>query len=215
MLFKDIDKEQIMHILNIVPHKVLNYKKGEIVAIEGHICDSIGIVLQGKVEIQKIFPSGQVTTISNFGKGNIFGEAPVFSGKHKYPSTITATEYTEIMYMKKPDIVSLLKLDDRILNNLLFLLSNRIIMLSERITNLSQDTIRKKIATFLLDEYKKQGNTLLIFSYTRKEMAELLNIPRPSLSRELAHMKKDGVIDFDKNIIKILKIDLLEKSLFE
>lgn len=215
VLFKDIDKEQIMDILNIVPHKVLNYKKGEIVAIEGHICDSIGIILQGKVEIQKIFPSGQVTTISNFEEGNIFGEAPVFSGKHKYPSTITATEYTEIMYMKKPDIVSLLKLDDRILNNLLFLLSNRIIMLSERITNLSQDTIRKKIATFLLDEYKEQDNTLLIFPYTRKEMAELLNIPRPSLSRELAHMKRDGVIDFDKNVIKILKIDLLEKFLFE
>ncbi len=73
VLFKDIDKEQIMDILNIVPYKVLNYRKEEIIAIEGHTCDSIGIILQGgKVEIQKIFPSGQVTTISNFEKGNIF-----------------------------------------------------------------------------------------------------------------------------------------------
>ena len=215
VLFTDISKEDIVNILGIIPYRVLNYKKGEIVAIEGHICDSLGIILQGTVGIQKIFPSGQVTTINNFGEGNIFGEAPIFSGNHRYPATITATEYTEIMYIKEADIISLLKLNDRILSNFLFLLSNRIIMLSQRITNLSQDTIRKKIATFLLSEYKKQGNTFLTFSYTRKEMAELLNIPRPSLSRELVNMKRDNIIDFDKNIIKILNIDLLEKSLFE
>ncbi len=46
-------------------------------------------------------------------------------------------------------------------------------------------------------------------------MAELLNVPRPSLSRELSHMKAEGgIIDFDKNTIKILDIQLLEESLF-
>lgn len=215
ILFKGISKEDIMNILEIIPYRVSNYKKDEIVAMEDHVCDSLGIILQGKVEIQKIFPSGQVTTINNFDKGSIFGEAPVFSGNHKYPATVTATEYTEIMYIKETDIISLLKLNNRILSNFLFLLSNRIMMLSQRITNLSQDTIRKKIATFLLNEYKKQNSTLLTFSYTRKEMAELLNIPRPSLSRELSNMKRDNIIDFNKNIIKILKIDLLEEALFE
>ena len=215
ILFKDIGKEQIEDMLNVIPHRVLSYKKDEIIAIEGHPCNSIGIILQGEIEIQKIFPSGQVTTISNFKKGNIFGEAPVFSGKHRYPATVTATEYTEIMYIKELDLISLLKLNDKALGNFLFLLSSRIIMLSQRISHLSQDTIRKKIATFLLDEYEEQGNMLLSFTYTRKEMAELLNIPRPSLSRELSHMKKDAIIDFYKNNIKILKLDLLEKSLLE
>lgn len=46
-------------------------------------------------------------------------------------------------------------------------------------------------------------------------MAELLNVPRPSLSRELTKMKDDNLIDFDKNQIKIFDIDQLEESLFE
>ncbi len=44
-------------------------------------------------------------------------------------------------------------------------------------------------------------------------MAELLNIPRPSLSRELVNMKEEGIIDFYKNKIKILDLKKLEDSL--
>jgi Mn-dependent DtxR family transcriptional regulator len=44
-------------------------------------------------------------------------------------------------------------------------------------------------------------------------MAELLNIPRPSLSRELIKMKQDGLIDFYKNRFKILDLKKLEKTL--
>ena len=42
-------------------------------------------------------------------------------------------------------------------------------------------------------------------------MAEMLNIPRPSLSRELTNMKEDGLIDFYKNNIKILDLEGLKK----
>ena len=46
-------------------------------------------------------------------------------------------------------------------------------------------------------------------------MGELLNVPRPSLSRELTNMKNEGIIDFDRNTIKILKLDLLEEALWD
>ena len=46
-------------------------------------------------------------------------------------------------------------------------------------------------------------------------MAELLNIPRPSLSRELMKMKEEGMIDYHRNRLKILDMDLLEKSLLD
>ncbi len=88
-------------------------------------------------------------------------------------------------------------------------------MLNKRITNLSQDSIRKKIANYLLEEYKNQGSTTLNIPLTRKRMAELLNIPRPSLSRELGAMKDEGIIQLDKNIIEIVDIQLLEAILFD
>jgi CRP-like cAMP-binding protein len=213
ILFKNISKEDIANILKIISYKIINYHKDELIAIEGEDCESLGIILKGKVEIQKIFPSGQIMTINNFKEGNIFGESLIFSDKHTYPATITAIEYSEIMYIEKKDIIDLSMLNSKILTNFVSILSDRILMLNNRISNLSQDTLRKKISSFLLSEYGKQKSTFLILPFTRKKMAELLNIPRPSLSRELTNMKNEGIIDFDKNTIKILKIDLLEKSL--
>jgi CRP-like cAMP-binding protein len=47
-------------------------------------------------------------------------------------------------------------------------------------------------------------------SVSRREMAEQFGIPRPSLSRELVSMKKDGLIDFDRQTITILDMEALE-----
>lgn len=215
VLFKNINKEKIINILEQIPYKIIEYDKDEVIAIEGDDCNSLGIILKGKVEIQKIFPSGQVTTINNFKEGNIFGESLVFSDRHTYPATITAIESSRIMYIEKTDIINLSMLNSTILINFVSVLSDRILMLNDRISNLSQDSLRKKISNFLLSEYTKQNKTILYFPYTRKKMAELLNIPRPSLSRELTKMRDEKIIDFDRNTIKILKINILEDSLLK
>lgn len=215
VLFKGLEKNEIMDILNKVTYRIEKYKKSQVIAIEGDDCNSLGIILKGKIEIQKIFPSGQVTTINNFKEGNIFGESLVFSDKHTYPATITAIENAEIMFIERENIVKLSMLNSRILTNFVTVLSRRILMLNERISNLSQDSIRKKISSYLLSEYNKQKTTTIVLPYTRKKMAELLNVPRPSLSRELINMKEEGIIDFNKNEIHILNIDLLEETMLE
>lgn len=215
VLFKNLNNNEIVNILEKISYKIVEYKKGEIIAIEGDDCHSLGIILRGKIEIQKLFPSGQVTTINNFHEGNIFGESLVFSDKHSYPATITAIEHAEIMFIERDDIISLAMLNSEILTNFVKVLSRRILMLNNRLSNLSQDSIRKKISSFLLYEYQSQESDTITFPYTRKKMAELLNVPRPSLSRELIKMKDEGIINFDKNTIEILDIDLLEESMLE
>jgi CRP-like cAMP-binding protein len=94
------------------------------------------------------------------------------------------------------------------------LLSNKILMLNKKLKNISYETLRQKIASYILDEYSHQKKLDIILNYTRKEMAEQLGIPRPSLSRELVNMKKDNLIDFSKNHIIIKNVNNLEKLLF-
>lgn len=215
ILFRDVERDKISDLLSNVPYTITNYNKDDIIAIEEDDCNSLGIILKGTVEIHKPFPSGKIVTINNFEAGNVFGEALVFSGRHKYPATITSSSDSEIMYINKKDIIKLMRANDRVLNNFVSVLSNRILMLNDRITNLSYDTVRKKIANILLVEYSKQKSKLLTLPFCRKKMAELLNIPRPSLSRELINMKEDGIIDYHKNKLKIIDIDLLEECLLK
>ncbi len=215
VLFRGLKENEILNLLEKINYKISSYNKGDIIAIEGDDCNSLGIILKGSIEIQKIFPSGQVTTINNFHEGNVFGESLVFTDKHAYPATISATDYAEIMFIEREDIIRLAMLNATILTNFVRVLSHRILMLNDRLSNLSQDSIRKKIVNYLLSEYRKQQSLIISIPYSRKKMAELLNVPRPSLSRELTKMKDDNLIDFDKNQIKIFDIDQLEESLFE
>lgn len=215
VLFRSIDLKNIKSLINSITYNIEDYIKDDIIAIEGDDCPHLGIILSGSVEIHKPFPSGKVVTINNFKSGNVFGEAILFSGKHIYPANVISTKGSKVMYINKSQIIKLMTLNDVILNNFLSVLSNRILMLNDRLTNLSLDTVRKKVANIILMEYAEQKQDLIILPFCRRKTAEMLNIPRPSLSRELSKMKDDGIINFRKNEIKILDLDLLEASLLE
>lgn len=213
VLFKGMETNKIKEILNLIPYTVKSYEKNNIIALEGDDCHSLGIILQGNIDIHKSFPSGKVVTINHFSQGNIFGESLVFSGRHLYPASIIASNECKIMYIKREIIVQLMAMDQRITQNFMGVLSNRILMLNDRITNLSLDTLRKKISNIILIEYRKQESLNIQFPHSRKKMAEILNIPRPSLSRELVNMKEEGLIDFNRNKLTILNLQEIEASL--
>ena len=213
VLFKAMDGKDIKKIFEFIPYNIKSYNGGDVIAIEGDSCDNVGIILSGDIEIHKSFASGKLVTINHFDIGNIFGEALVFSGEHRYPATIISTNSSQVMFLYRNDIIKLMTLDTRVLNSFMGVLSNRILMLNQRLTNLSFDTLRKKIANILILEHNKQKSIYLTLPYSRKKMAEMLNIPRPSLSRELIKMKDDGLIDFYKKEIKIIDLKALEDTL--
>lgn len=213
VLFKSIEKNEILDMLKHIPYSVSSYDKDEIIALEHSDCSSLGIILEGNIEIYKTYISGKMVTINSFKKGNIFGEALIFTDRHSYPATIVSSNSSKIMHIKRDNIIKMMNLDSRIMDNFIGVLSNRILMLNDRITNLSYDTIRKKVVNMILVEYKRQESSILTMPYSRKKMAHTLNIPRPSLSRELINMKEEGLIDFYKNKFEILNLENLEDIL--
>lgn len=213
VLFKNVKRDSILNSINLVDFIIRDYKAEDIIALEDDDCNSIGIILEGNIEIHKSYSTGKIVIISHFKEGNIFGEALVFSGKHKYPANIISIDNSKIMFLDRDVIIKLMTINEHILNNFVSILSNRILMLNDRLTNLSLDTLRKKITNVLLLEYGRQKSQYITLPYSRKKMAELLNTPRPSLSRELVKMKEDNLIDFYKNKIKIINLKELEKVL--
>lgn len=214
ILMKGFSEELIEDILKDINYTINSFSKGEIIALEDSCCTSIGIVLKGTVEVQKIYASGKTITMSKLEVGNIFGEVIIFSNKSTYPATIAASNNCEIMFISKENILKLCSLNSIFLSNFMTLLSNKILMLNSKLRNISYQTIRQKIASYILDEYKAINKLTISLKCTKKEMAEQLGIPRPSLSRELINMKDESIIDFEKNNITILDLETLENILF-
>ena len=72
-------------------------------------------------------------------------------------------------------------------------------------------SMRLKLATLICDCYKKQQSAEINLGMNRNEMAEFLNVSRPSMSREMCRMRDEGMFDFRKEIIKIKNLAALEE----
>lgn len=213
IIFRNIEEKDIIKILDSINYTVKPFHKEENIAIEEDPCYSLGIIISGDVEIQKIFASGKSITIDRLKQGSIFGEVIIFSNIKKYPATIKVVQEALIMFISKEEILRLCSLNSKFLNNFMSLLSNKILMLNKKIKDLSYNSIRQKISSYLLEEYSRTESLNLKLNISRKEMAELLGVPRPSLSREMIKMKEEGLIDFNRNIVEILEEEALEDIL--
>jgi CRP-like cAMP-binding protein len=184
-----------------------------IVALEGDICDSLGIVIQGELEVQKHYASGKVVTLAKLNRGKTFGEAIAFSETNIYPATIVSYKGSIILYISKKDIIAMCSSYPKVLNNFMQLLSSKILLLNRKIKELSFETLRQKVSYYLLSQYEVQNTTELTLPMSRKSLAEHLGVQRPSLSRELVNMKSDGLIDFNKSLVQIKDLEGLNDIL--
>ncbi|MTI67246.1 MAG: Crp/Fnr family transcriptional regulator [Firmicutes bacterium] len=213
-LFKNIDNKELKEILDKLNYTVNEYKKNEIVAIEGNECTNLGLLVDGILDIQSIYPSGKILTLVQIKSPDVFGEVVLFSKTNKYPATIKATNDSKVMFIEKKNFINLLTTHPKVLENFMSNMSNKLLHLNGKVKMLSLETIRQKISDFLIKEYKKQKSYMINIPFSRKEMADYLDIQRPSLSRELAKMKKENLIDFDKNTFKIKDLEGLEECFF-
>jgi CRP-like cAMP-binding protein len=211
ILFKDMSSEDLLTCLNYSNYIIKRYSKGNLLLLEGHKCEEIGILLKGLLKVQTLYPSGKSLTFIQLKPGESFGEAIIFSKTSKCPATISAIEDSEIMYIKKWDLINCASKNHRFMENFLGLLSDRLLILNKKVKMLSLENIRQKIRYFLMKEYKIQKSNIIKVSLSRKEMAEYIGIQRPSLSRELSKMREEEIIEFDREVIIIKDMSALNK----
>ena len=72
-------------------------------------------------------------------------------------------------------------------------------------------SMRLKIAKLIYDKFLIQNSLNVDLGMNRNEMAEYLNVSRPSMSREMIRMREEGIIEFWKGKITIKDLDRLEK----
>lgn len=213
--FEEFTSDKIKELISNIRYSIKKYKKGEIIANEEEECNSLGLVLEGIIEIERIYPSGKQIVLKRLSEGNVFGEALIFSRESNYPSTVVAFTECSIFYIKKEEILKLCTMEEKILGNFISSLSNKILMLNSKIKSISFKSVKHKVINFILEEVKEQNSHTIKLNESKEEIAEILGIPRPSLSRELMNLRNMNYIEFNRNTIKILNIHDLEEEMFD
>ncbi|MBK5242281.1 Crp/Fnr family transcriptional regulator [Clostridium sp.] len=206
-LFKDLSFETLNHMFTKDLYEIKKYKKNSIIYFQNEKCTRFDIILKGTILVQDIDSKGNALTISHFNIGDVLGGNLLFSHKNFYPMTIIAKTDAIVLHIKKDLILKLCQTNVVFLNNFLQSLSDKTLILTDKIKSLSMKTIRQCIIDFLIYESFSQSSKIIKLQYTKKELAEKFGIQRPSLSRELNKMRKDGLIEYDAHSITIIDIE--------
>lgn len=212
-LFRSYTNEKLSGLFDTIQYQILSCSKGSIVFLENEECKALSIILDGIVQIQKIDSFGKALTIVEFKRGETLGENLLYGSGNLYPMTAVARTDAIILKVPKEAVLKLCLQNADFLIEFLKLLSDKALTLSGRLKQVTLKTIRQKVCESIYNEYLNKKQLAINLQMNRREWAERLGVQRPSLSRELIRMKKEGIINYDHCNILIKDISLVEKYL--
>jgi len=212
-LFQGTDEKQLKVMLECLRPRIQSYNKNETIVTEGEEIYGVGIMLSGNAAVTKENSEGDRIILDILEPPEMFGEIAVFSKRGVWPATVTAQANCVVTFLPPEKILGQC---EKMCISHKFLLMNMLRIISEKAMNLNRKveylvikSLRGKISRLLLDQYKMTGKTTFILPMKRNELADFLNVSRPSLSREMCRMRDEGIIDFYKSSIRIIDLQAL------
>ena len=208
-LFRGITPERLFADLEEISFHTRSYKKGEILAQQGAVCNRLVILTKGSVRGEMIDYSGRLIKVEDIAAPRAIAPLFLFGEENRYPVEVTANEPTEVIELPKSSVLRLFRKNEQFLENYMNLSANYARTLSDKLFFMSFKTIRQKLASYLLRLYKQQQQTHITLDRSQQELSDYFGVSRPSLARELAHMQEDGLFIADRKHITILQKEQL------
>ena len=202
-IFKNFSIDEIIEIFSVISFYEKDYKKNDIILAENTKVEYFGIITNGKIALSNFDYFGNRNILNVFEKGDSFAEALV-SLEIQIPHEVISLTDSSIVWIEYKSLSKSLYYQ-KILNNLLNIISTKNLILNKKLQILSKRTTREKILEYLSNQKRALSlDSNFEINLNRNEMADYLALDRSNLSRELGKLKKEGIIDFEKNKFKLL-----------
>ena len=197
-LFNKVDPNQYLKYF-----KIIDYKKEDIIFNEGDVCNHLTFVLDGEISVRTYSLNGKEEILNIIYPGGIFGDIISYSNKTTYIGHIISNRNSVVAHIKKNDWIALIQKDETLLINFLNHLTNKTFKTKMDNKLLLHKNIEDRIYFYLNTQIdKKKTRKIYITSVTN--LANELNLPRPSVSRSLSNMETKGLIKRNKKEIEVL-----------
>ena len=195
-------KIALLNVLSKKEHKLVQgyqVAKNSIIYHEGDLCENIGIVVSGKIDIVSYSFEGKEQIINSLKAGDIFGNNLLFSSEPVYRGDVIAKEKSVIAFINKENLIYLLQNNQDFLNLYLKAQSDKAKALTARIQLLSFTNAEER-----LFYYASKNNGVIVFKNVTT-LAVTIGVQRETLSRLLTSLIKRHLIKKEKGKITVLK----------
>lgn len=197
-------------------YKLLTVEKGKTLIRGIDETPSIYFIKEGVVKQYVTTENGENLALHLFRNDSFFPiMLSIGSSKNKY--TFETIAKTTVYEAPAEDVIAFLKSEPDVLYDLTIRLSKGINGLLQKIENLSFTNTEERLISLLRymgEKFgeKEHGTIVIKLPLTHADIASWIGAQRETVSREMEKLKNQGIIEYDKKIITILRTDLFTHS---
>lgn len=208
VLFQGLTPSEAESMLSCLGAVQKSYEKGQVIFHAGDIIQTMGIVLSGSVNIENDGLWGNRDILNHITPGQIFGETYACIPGEPMMVNAAAAEPAQVLFLDMRRILTSCPLacphHSRVIRNLLAATAQKNLNLSRRIIHTSPKTIRGRLLSYLSFLVVRQGSSTVTVPFNRQQLADYLSVDRSALSNELGKMRREGLLEADKNTFTLL-----------
>ena len=207
-LFIDMEEENLLRMLVCLGARVEYFDKKYTVFSEGSPAKYLGIVLSGSVQIVQVDFDGNRSILGEMNESEVFAEAFACAEVASLPVSVVMNEPGEIMLIHCSHVLHTCSnhcgFHQQLIFNLMKDLALKTLFFHQRMEITAKRTTREKLLAYLHSQSKKTGSLSFEIPFDRQELADFLEVDRSGLSVEISKLKKEGIIEAEKNRFQIL-----------
>lgn len=207
-LFAGLSSPDLLSILACLGAHVSTASKNQPILSEGERAVYVGIVLSGSIQIVKEDFYGNRSIVASAEPGELFGETFACAGVDALPVSAIAAQDSLVMLIDCHRITqscsNACSFHNQLILNLLQVVASKNLIFNQKLEILSKRTTRDKLMAYLTGQAKLRGSSSFTIPYNRQALADYLGVERSAMSVEISKLRKDGIIDSEKNRFTLL-----------
>jgi len=203
-LFSGIDKQELSSYFSKIRYYEKTYTKGKPLILQGMPYKALYIITKGYCIGEMTDESGKLLKIEDFPAPYTLASALLFADDNRMPVTVWAKTEAEVLIISYDNIISFCQLEKHFMVNLLNDVANKFTFISNKLVYLQFKSLREKIL-YYLSKQKPDDSGTIVLKQSIQELSTLFGVERPSLSRALIRMEKDGIFERDGKVIKMIR----------
>ncbi|UJH68492.1 Crp/Fnr family transcriptional regulator [Allomuricauda sp. SCSIO 65647] len=189
-----MNKEELKKVSDSKTTKKI--KKGESLFEEGEKLNGVFCVRNGVSKLSKLSANGKDQIVKLAARGEVMGQRSVIAEEHSNLSAVAVNDM-EVCFIPKESIINTLQTNPNFTLEVLRHMAHDLKEADDVIVNMSQKTVKQRIAEaflYLKNNFGEDEEGFLALTLSREDIANVVGTATESAIRIISEFKKKGLI---------------------
>ena len=209
-IFDNIAQENREAMLKCINAYTKEFTKGDFVLSSEDSPMLMGVLQRGSVHMVTEDMWGSRSLLCMLEPGDLMGETFACAREENYTIRYQAVSDCQVLFMDFGRVMHtcdmMCAFHHRLIENMVKMIAAKNLEFIKKIDVMSKMHMREKILTLLSQYAAAAGSQTFVMPMGRVRMAEYLCVDRSAMSRELAKMAEEGLIEFERSRFTIKRM---------